>query len=318
VNRTHLRRFAAPASVALALTFALAGCGGQQGAAGEGLAGAVKIDGSSTVEPLSSAASELYSEEQPQVEVTVGASGTSGGFEAFCAGRTDISDASRPIEPDEAKVCQRNGIEYDELQVANDAITVVANKNVPVDCLTTEQLKRIWAPGSQGRVTNWKQVDPSFPDMPLKLFGPGTESGTFDYFTEEINGEEGASRSDYEASEDDNVLVQGVADTPGSLGYFGYTYYEENASRLKAIEVDSGNGCVAPSPQTAQSGEYDPLARPLFIYVNHDSYEKKPQVAGYVDFYVDNVARITRAAGYIQMSEQQAQQTQQTLRTLSG
>jgi phosphate transport system substrate-binding protein len=318
VNRTPLRRFAAPASVALALTFALAGCGGQQGSAGQGMAGSVKIDGSSTVEPLSSAASELYSEEQPQVQVSVGASGTSGGFEAFCAGRTDISDASRPIEPDEAKACQQNGIEYTEIQVANDAITVAAHKSAPADCLTVEQLNKMWAPESQGKVTNWQQVDPSFPSMPLKLFGPGTDSGTFDYFTEEINGEEGASRSDYEASEDDNVLVQGVANTPGALGYFGYTYYQENASRLKAIEVDSGDGCVAPSPQTAQSGEYSPLARPLYIYVNDQSYAQKPQVAGYVDFYVENVSRITQAAKYIQMSKEQTQQTQQALQTLSG
>jgi phosphate transport system substrate-binding protein len=318
VNRTPLRRFAAPASVALALTFALAACGGQQGSAGEGLSGMVKIDGSSTVEPLSSAAYELYRAEQPGVQVTVGASGTSGGFEAFCAGRTDISDASRPIEADEAKLCEQNGIEYSELQVANDAITVAAHKSVPVDCLTVEQLNRIWAPESQGRITNWKQVDPSFPDMPLQLFGPGTDSGTFDYFTEEINGEEGASRSDYEASEDDNVLVQGVANTPGALGYFGYTYYEENAGKLKAIEVDSGDGCVAPSPQTAQSGEYDPLARPLFIYVNEKSYTQKPQVAGFVDFYVENVKKITAAAKYIQMSPEQQQQTQKALQALSG
>jgi phosphate transport system substrate-binding protein len=318
VNRTPLRRFAAPASVALALTFALAACGGQQGSAGEGLSGMVKIDGSSTVEPLSSAAYELYRAEQPGVQVTVGASGTSGGFEAFCAGRTDISDASRPIEADEAKLCEQNGIEYSELQVANDAITVAAHKSVPVDCLTVEQLNRIWAPESQGRITNWKQVDPSFPDMPLQLFGPGTDSGTFDYFTEEINGEEGASRSDYEASEDDNVLVQGVANTPGALGYFGYTYYEENAGKLKAIEVDSGDGCVAPSPQTAQSGEYDPLARPLFIYVNEKSYTQKPQVAGFVDFYVENVKKITAAAKYIQMSPEQQQQTHKAPQALSG
>ncbi|MDQ4085235.1 MAG: PstS family phosphate ABC transporter substrate-binding protein [Actinomycetota bacterium] len=300
------------------MTFTLAACGGQQGSAGEGLSGSVKIDGSSTVEPLSSAANELYSQQQPGIEVTVAASGTSGGFEAFCAGRTDISDASRPIEPDEAKACKQNGIEYTRLQVANDAITVAAHKSVPVDCLTVEQLNKIWAPESQGKITNWKQVDPSFPDMPLKLFGPGTDSGTFDYFTEEINGEEGASRADYEASEDDNVLVQGVANTPGALGYFGYTYYEENAGKLKAIEVDSGDGCVAPSPQTAQSGEYDPLARPLYIYVSDQSYAQKPQVAGFVDFYIENVSRITEAAKYIQMSPEQQQQTQKALQTLSG
>jgi phosphate transport system substrate-binding protein len=320
VNRTPPRRGAALASAAISLTFALAACGGQQGSAGEGqaLSGAVEIDGSSTVEPLSSAASELFSEEQPQVQVTVGASGTSGGFEVFCAGRTDISDASRPIESDEVKACKQGGVKYTPLQVANDAITIVANKNVPVDCLTTDQLNKIWAPESQGEITSWKQVDPTFPDMPLKLFGPGTDSGTFDFFTEEINGEEGASRSDYEASEDDNVLVQGVANTPGSLGYFGYTYYEENTDKLKAIEVDDGNGCVAPSPQTAQSGEYSPLSRPLYIYVNNESYEQEPQVAGYVDFYIDNLTRITEAAKYIRMSDQQMQKTEQVHSSLAG
>ncbi|HWM00294.1 MAG TPA: PstS family phosphate ABC transporter substrate-binding protein [Nocardioidaceae bacterium] len=318
MNRTTKRRYAAPASMALALTFALAACGGQQGSAGEGMSGAVKIDGSSTVEPLSSAASELYSEEQPEVQVTVGSSGTSGGFEAFCAGRTDISDASRRIEPEEEQVCKKAGIEYTELQVANDALTVVANKNVPVDCITTTQLKKIWGPSAEGKITNWKQVDPSFPDMPLKLFGPGTDSGTFDYFTEEINGEEGVSRADYEASEDDNVLVEGVANTPGALGYFGYTYYEENTDKLKALEVDSGNGCVAPSAETAQSGEYTPLARPLFIYVNEKSYSDKPQVASYVDFYVQNLQKITEAAKYIQLNGQQEQATQDALSGLGG
>ncbi len=316
MNRNPLRRGAAAASTALALTFALAACGGQ--AAGEGMSGQVKIDGSSTVEPLSSAASELFSEQQPNVQVTVGSSGTGGGFEAFCNGTTDISDASRPIEADEAKICKQNGIEYTELQVANDALTVVAHKDVPVDCLTVDQLHKIWAPESEGKITNWKQVDPSFPDLPLKLFGPGTDSGTFDYFTEEINGEEGASRADYEASEDDNVLVEGVANTKGGMGYFGYTYYEENANQLKALKIDAGNGCVAPSPQTAQSGEYTPLARPLYIYVNEDSYAKKPQVAAFTDFYVENVSRITEAAQYIQLNDQQLQETKKEVSQLRG
>lgn len=314
-KRTLLRHCIAP-TMSLALMLTLGACGGQSDAAG--LTGQVKIDGSSTVEPLSSAASELYSREQPAVQVTVGASGTGGGFEAFCAGRTDISDASRPIEPDEARACKQNGIEYTKLQVANDAITVAAHKGVPVDCLTLEQLNKIWAPQSQGKINNWKQVDPSLADMPLKLFGPGTESGTFDYFTEQINGDEGASRSDYEASEDDNALVQGVVNTPGALGYVGYTYYEENAAKLTAIQVDSGKGCVAPSPQTAQSGAYSPLSRPLYIYVNEQSYASKPQVAGYVDFYVQNMSRITAAAQYIQTSPHQQQQTHQALRTLGG
>ena len=318
MNRTPLRRYAAPASVALALALGLAACGGQQGSAGEAVSGAVKIDGSSTVEPLSSAAAELYAQEQPNVQVTVGSSGTSGGFEAFCAGKTDISDASRSIEADEKKSFQQNNIKYTEMQVANDAITVAVNKSVPVDCITVDQLNKIWAPEAEGKITNWKQVDPSFPDMPLKLFGPGTDSGTFDYFTEEINGEEGVSRADYEASEDDNVLVEGVANTKGALGYFGYTYYEENEDSLKALGIDDGNGCVEPSAETAQAGEYTPLARPLFIYVNNAKYADNEAVKEYVDFYIENVERITKAAQYIQLDEQQMSETQDTLSQLSS
>jgi phosphate transport system substrate-binding protein len=312
-----MRRAAVAGVATLGLT--LAACGGQEGTGGTGgedLTGSVAIDGSSTVEPLSTAAAELFSEEQPDVQVTVGASGTGGGFEAFCAGKTDISDASRPIEDEEAKVCEQAGIEFTELQVATDALTVVTNPDVPVDCLTTEQLKTIWEPAAEGQVTNWNQVDPSFPDLPLNLFGPGTDSGTFDYFTDEINGEEGASRSDYEASEDDNVLVDGVANTEGAMGYFGYTYYEQNADKLKALQIDSGDGCVEPSAETAQSGEYTPLARPLFIYVANQSYQEKPQVAAFVDYYIDSLPQVTEAALYIPLNEEQTQDTETALSEL--
>jgi phosphate transport system substrate-binding protein len=313
-----MRRAAVAGVATLGLT--LAACGGQEGSGGstggESLSGSVAIDGSSTVEPLSTAAAELFSEEQPDVQVTVGASGTGGGFEAFCAGKTDISDASRPIEDEEAQVCEKAGIEFTELQVATDALTVVAHPDVPVDCLTTEQLKAIWEPAAEGQVTNWNQVDPSLPDLPLTLFGPGTDSGTFDYFTDEINGEEGASRSDYEASEDDNVLVDGVANTEGALGYFGYTYYEQNADKLKALQIDSGEGCVEPSAETAQSGDYTPLARPLFIYVANQSYDDKPQVAAFVDYYVDTLPQVAEAALYIPLNEEQAQDTESALSEL--
>ena len=244
----HFRRAILPGIVVLGL--ALTACGGQDDSAsassGEGASGSVAVDGSSTVYPLSNAAAELLNEENPDIKVTVGEAGTGGGFEVFCAGQTDISDASRPIEDDEAAACTDGGVEYTELQVATDALTVVVNPDLDIDCLTTEQLKMIWEPGAEGKVTNWSQVDPSFPDEAISLFGPGTDSGTFDYFTDAINGEEGASRTDYEASEDDNVIVQGVSGTPGAMGYFGYTYYEENSDSLKAVAVDSGSGCVAP------------------------------------------------------------------------
>jgi phosphate transport system substrate-binding protein len=181
----------------------------------------------------------------------------------------------------------------------------VVNPDVPIDCITTDQLNMIWAPESESKVTNWNQVDPSFPDLPLNLFGPGTDSGTFDYFTDEINGEEGVSRTDYNASEDDNVIVQGVEGSPNALGYFGYTYFEENAEALKAVEIDSGSGCVEPSAETAQDGSYTPLARPLFVYVNNASAADKPQVKAFVDFYAENDADIAEAAQFIPLNDEQ-------------
>jgi len=320
VNRISVRRALAPAAVATTLVLTLAACGGGQTAADEsdgeaaGASGAVTVDGSSTVFPLSDAAAELLAEENPDINVTVGSSGTGGGFEKFCADQTDISDASRPIKEDEeAPLCDEAGVEFTELHVATDALTVVVNKDLAVDCLTTEQLNKIWAPASQGKVTNWNQVDPSFPDQKLALFGPGTDSGTFDYFTGEINGEEGASRSDYEASEEDNVIVEGVANTKGGLGYFGFTYYEENADKLKAVTIDSGDGCVEPSVDTAQSGDYTPLARPLFIYVANKAYTGKPQVKEYVDFYIDNLPDIAEAAEYIPLNDEQLDETRTAL-----
>ena len=317
MNRISLRRALAPAAVAASLVFTLAACGGGQTSdaeGGEGASGSVTVDGSSTVFPLSDAAAELLAEENPNINVTVASSGTGGGFKNFCAGKTDISDASRPIKDDEeVPVCEEAGVEFTELQVATDALTVVVNKDLAVDCLTTEQLNKIWAPESQGKITNWNQVDPSFPDQEIALFGPGTDSGTFDYFTDEVNGEEGASRSDYEASEDDNVIVEGVANSEGATGYFGYTYYEENADKLKAVKIDSGEGCVEPSVETAQSGDYTPLARPLFIYVSNKSYTEKPQAKEYVDFYIENLADIAEAAEYIPLNDEQFSATKNTL-----
>ncbi|MEX2464303.1 MAG: PstS family phosphate ABC transporter substrate-binding protein, partial [Gaiellaceae bacterium] len=209
------------------------------------LSGKVEVDGSSTVGPLVTAAAEQFQAEQPGVQVTVGISGTGGGFERFCAGETDISNASRPIKDDEeAPICQQNGVEYTELQVATDALTVVTNKeNDWAGCLTTDQLKKIWEPGAEGKVNNWNQIDPSFPDQRVTLAGAGTDSGTFDYFTDEITGEEGASRSDYQATEDDNTTVTFVSGETGALGYFGFSYFEENQDTLNAVQIDSGNGC---------------------------------------------------------------------------
>jgi phosphate transport system substrate-binding protein len=319
VNSLSIRRALVPGFAVLALV--LTACGGQaDGTSSEdgGASGSVAIDGSSTVYPLSSAAAELMNEENPNIKVTVGEAGTGGGFEVFCQGKTDISDASRPIEDDEATACSDGDVEYTELQVATDALTVVVNKDLDIDCLTTDQLKKLWEPAAEGKITNWNQLDPSFPDEEISLFGPGTDSGTFDYFTDSINGEEGASRSDYESSEDDNVIVQGVAGTAGASGYFGYTYYEENADTLKAVEVDSGSGCVAPSAETAQDGSYAPLSRPLFVYVSKSSYADKAQVAEFVDFYIENLADISDAAKFIGLNDEQTGTTESALAELKG
>jgi phosphate transport system substrate-binding protein len=290
----------------LALT--LAACGGNnESDSASGLSGDVAIDGSSTVGPLTAAASELFNEDNPDVRITVGESGTGGGFEKFCAGETDMNDASRPIDDaEEAPVCDKNDVKYQEMVVANDALTVVVpTSNDWATCLTTEQLKTIWEPKADGKVTNWNQVDPSFPDVPLDLYGPGTDSGTFDYFTDEINGEEGASRADYTPSEDDNIIVEGVAGSDGGLGYFGYTYYEQNTDKLKAVEIDSGDGCVAPSAETVQDGSYTPLGRPLFIYPSISSMSDNESFAALVEYYVANDADIADAAQFIPLSEEQ-------------
>jgi phosphate transport system substrate-binding protein len=296
---------------ALVLATSLAACGSDNpdtagtgsGDTAEQLSGAVKVDGSSTVGPLSKAAADLYAEEQAKVNVTVGTSGTGGGFKKFCARETDISDASRPIKDTEKADCEKNGVKYVELIVANDALTVAVNKeNTWVDCLTVAQLKKIWEPNS--KVNSWNQVDPAFPNEPMKLFGAGTDSGTFDYFTAEINGEEGASRTDYTPTEDDNVSVQGVAGSKGGLGYFGFTYYEENADKLKLVKVDGGSGCVEPSVASAQDGTYKPLSRPLFVYVSGVAIAQ-PQVKDFVDFYIANIDEVVKEAKFVPLTPEQ-------------
>jgi phosphate transport system substrate-binding protein len=280
----------------------------------EELSGAIEIDGSSTVGPLTTAAAEAFRAEQPNVNVTVGVSGTGGGFERFCAGETDISNASRPIdEEEEAPLCADAGIEYTEFQVAVDALTVVVNpENDWATCLTVDQLNKMWEPAAEGKINNWNQIDPSFPDQELALSGAGTDSGTFDYFTDVINGEEGASRSDYSASEDDNVTVQAVEGDPGGLGYFGYSYFEENQDSLKALEIDGGGGCVAPSVETARDGTYTPLSRPLFIYVKDESLAR-PEVHAFVEYFLTNSVQLAEDALFIPVPEDQVATNMTTL-----
>ncbi|MFW6330506.1 MAG: PstS family phosphate ABC transporter substrate-binding protein [Gemmatimonadota bacterium] len=281
----------------LAVVLALAACGG-----GDADGGRIQIDGSSTVYPISQAVAEefMVAEAGRGVRVTVSQSGTGGGFSRFCAGETEISDASRPIKEAELETCEANGVEPVELEVAKDGITVVVNPaNDFVECLTVDELRRIWRPGSQ--VQTWSDVRSEWPNREIKLYGPGTDSGTFDYFTEAIMGEEDRSRQDYTASEDDNVLVQGVAGDPGALGYFGFAYYEQNTARLKAVEVDA-EGCAAPTRETIASGEYRPLSRPMYIYVNQDALSRS-EVQRFVTFYMEHAQELVPAVGYVPLAE---------------
>ena len=305
----------------------LSACGGQNNASPEPgtsgsdsqVSGTVTIDGSSTVAPLSEAAADLFRDVQPGVNVTVATTGTGGGFKKFCAGETDISDASRAIKDEEIEACKAKGIGYTEVVIANDGLSVVTNlENDWAKCLTVAQLKTMWSPESEGKIKNWNQIDPSFPDVPLTLFGAGTDSGTFDYFTDAINGEEGASRTDYSPSEDDNVTIQGVKGDKGGTGYFGLSYVEENKDSIKAIEVDGGDGCVAPTAATVQDGTYKPLGRELFIYVNNAKYKDNPAVKGFVDFYVDNEAQVAEEALFIGLTEEQKKKAKEELGSVAG
>lgn len=263
------------------------------------LSGNITIDGSSTVAPISKAVAEEFAKTNPGVKVPVGTSGTGGGFKKFCAGDTDISNASRPIKDKEAEECAKNKVEFVELPVAVDGLTVVANKeNTWATCLTVDELKKIWSPDSQGKVTTWKQVKDSFPEEKLNLFGPGPDSGTFDYFTEVINGKSKASRTDCQPSEDDNILVQGVVGSKGGLGYFGVAYFEENADKLKGIEIDAGKGCVAPTIENINSGKYAPLSRPLFVYVSKKALDR-PEVKAFMNFYLEKDEKLVRDVGYV-------------------
>jgi len=269
----------------------------------------IKIDGSSTVYPITEAVAEEFQKaDRGKTRVTVGISGTGGGFKKFCGGETDISDASRPIKPTEVELCKKNGIEYIELPVAYDGLAVMVNpKNTWVDSMTVKELKKIWEPAAQGKVTKWSQVRPGWPDKEIHLFGPGVDSGTFDYFTEAIVGKGGSSRGDYTASEDDNVLVQGIATDVLALGFFGVAYYEHNKDRLKLVPVDdendgNGKGPIFPEYDNVLKGTYQPLARPIFIYVNRKSADK-PEVRKFVAYYMETGAGLSREVGYIALPD---------------
>ena len=289
---------------------AVAACGKpgeQKGAAVPANSGAiVKIDGSSTVFPISEALGEEFQKATGN-RVTVGLSGTGGGFKKFCRGETDISGASRPIKKEEIELCQKAGIEYIEIPIALDALAVIVNpENTFADCLTVDELKKVWEPAAQGKVNSWQQVRAGFPNQPMKLFGAGTDSGTFDYFTKAVNGEEGASRGDYTATEDDNVTITGVSGDKGGMGYLGVAYVTENAGKVKAVTIRQKDGtCVAPSVNTARDASYQPLSRPLFFYVNKKYADERPHVRAFIDWSLDpkKSIELVGSAGYVPLPE---------------
>lgn len=294
----------------VATGFFMAACGSknsESGSASEFLTGEVKIDGSSTVYPITEAIAEEFRVEQPKVKVTVGVSGTGGGFNKFSRGETDINDASRPIKDQEAERCTQNNVKFLELTIAYDGLAVLVNKeNTWVDYLTIEELRKIWEPSAQGTITRWSQIRASWPDEEFNLYGPGVASGTYDYFTEVVVGESGSSRGDYTASEDDNVLVQGISGDKNALGFFGLAYYEENTDKLRLIGVDSGKGSVEPTSQTVKDGTYSPLSRPVYIYVN-DVAAKRPEVVAFVNFYLNNASTLVPDVGYIPLPQSEYQ-----------
>ncbi len=289
--------------LAALLPLAAIACGGGETGSGSaaGLSGSVSIDGSSTVYPISAAMAEEFQIANRGVRVTVGISGTGGGFKKFCSGETDISDASRPIKESELEECRANGIDPIEIPVAWDGLTVVVNPaNEWARCLSVDELKRLWQPGST--IQRWSQIRDAWPDEEIELYGPDTDSGTFDYFTAAIVGEEDASRSDYTASADDNVLVVGVGGDEGAFGYFGFAYYEENEATLRAVEIDGGAGCVAPTRATIEDGSYQPLSRPIFIYVRREALERE-ELRAFVEFYLENAPALVAEVGYVPLAE---------------
>jgi len=265
----------------------------------------IQLDGSSTVFPITEAVAEEFQKARKgKVKVTVGIAGTGGGFKKFCRAETDVSNASRPILKSEIEDCKKSGVQFIELPVAFDALTVIVNpKNDWVKSLTIADLKKMWEPSAQGKITTWNQIRPEWPNNPLKLFGPGADSGTFDYFTEAIVGKAKSSRGDFTASEDDNVLVQGVANDRNALGYFGFAYYIENQKKLKAVPIVGAKGAVGPSPKTVEDGTYQPLSRPIFIYISKKSLDSKPEVKEFVDFYLKNAPQLVKQVKYIALPQ---------------
>jgi phosphate transport system substrate-binding protein len=301
--RTPAWRRIAPLAAVLAITVGCSKPTSPSGAGDAALSGNIRIDGSSTVFPISEAVAEAFGDEQPEVRVPVSQNGTSAGMGKFLLQENDICDASRPIKDVEKQRAKDAGIEYVEFIVAYDGLAIVVNpENDWCDSITVEELKRIWRPEADGDIVNWSRVKSEWPNEPLKLFGPGTASGTFDYFTEVVCGEAKASRPDYTASEDDNMLVRGVVGEKGALGYFGYAYYTQNADKLKLVAVDGGDGPVKPSQETVPDGTYTPLSRPLYIYVNKASLQR-PEVTAFVKFYLENAAELSKEVGYVPVPE---------------
>jgi phosphate transport system substrate-binding protein len=289
----------APAATAQAVTVQPAATPLPEPTTRPDLSGEIIIDGSSTVYPITELAMQQFAEIAPNVRIQLGVSGTGGGFKKFCAGITDISDASRPIKPDESEICRANGIEFVEIPVAFDGISVIVNpENRWVQCMTVDELKQMWAPDSEGKVVTWKQIRAEWPDQPFKLYAPGIDSGTHDYFTAAIVGKEDASRNDYIGSEDDYILMQRVIEEKNGIAYVGFAYYQEYTDKVGVVAVNGGNGCVSPSIETITNGTYTPLARPLFIYVRNDRLDR-PEVEAFVTFYIDNAADLVQAARYI-------------------
>ena len=298
-------------------------CGGGNEGAESDLSGSIEVDGSSTVYPITEAVAEEFRVEAPDVRVTVGVSGTGGGFQKFSRGTIDIVNASREINPAEASQAEENGVSYVELPVAYDGLTVVVHpENDWAKDITVEELKKIWEPAAQGTIKTWNQIRPEWPDRPLRLYGPGVESGTYDYFTEAVVGKSHSSRGDYTASEDDNVLVQGVSTDPNALGFFGYAYYEENKDKLKAIPVDDGDesngaGAILPSIETVKDGSYAPLSRPLYIYVS-SNISDNPAGVEFVNFYLDNAAVLSEEVGYIPLPAELYEEQKEKFNEFAG
>ena len=298
-------------SAAVVLLVTLFSCGSKDsdkrtsGDAADEKSGVISIDGSSTVFPITEAVAEEFRTEQKDVQITIGVSGTGGGFKKFSRGEIDINDASRPIKEQEAAICKENNVEFVELTVAFDGLAVLVNKaNTWVNDITVEELKMIWEPAAQGKITKWNQIRKEWPAEEFHLYGPGVASGTYDYFTEAIVGKSGASRGDFTASEDDNVLVQGIEGDKNSLGFFGLAYYEENKDQLKLVPVNAGKGAISPTLETVKNGTYAPLSRPVFIYVSKKSAQR-PEVKSFVEYYISNASKLVNEVGYIPVPDDQ-------------